>query len=255
MKRIFSGTLCKSESVGKAEQILGYLVGPLGFGFLSIMVNNYLNVYYTDVCGLGRLWGGSFMSVYPILVRILDVLTYVAAGWMVDRTVTKQGKARPYLLLSAVLLPISGMLLFLVPQNNDWLAALVVLGSNILFFAVVVTLYTTANTLMIPLASTDEKERSRLAVTANAQLLITGSTVALVFPAVVLPIIGVEQSRWITVMGITAGIAVPLLLLQYFLPGNVSQSKRKQLEEKNGEIGYLFYSSLAAAAGAINGLC
>lgn len=158
MKRIFSGTLCKSESVGKAEQILGYLVGPLGFGFLSIMVNNYLNVYYTDVCGLGRLWGGSFMSVYPILVRILDVLTYVAAGWMVDRTVTKQGKARPYLLLSAVLLPISGMLLFLVPQNSDWLAALVVLGSNILFFAVVVTLYTTANTLMIPLASTDEKE-------------------------------------------------------------------------------------------------
>lgn len=216
MKRIFSGTLCKSESVGKAEQILGYLVGPLGFGFLSIMVNNYLNVYYTDVCGLGRLWGGSFMSVYPILVRILDVLTYVAAGWMVDRTVTKQGKARPYLLLSAVLLPISGMLLFLVPQNSDWLAALVVLGSNILFFAVVVTLYTTANTLMIPLASTNEKERSRLAVTANAQLLITGSTVALVFPAVVLPIIGVEQSRWITVMGITAGIAVPLLLLQYF---------------------------------------
>ena len=94
------GTLCKGETVGKGERFLGYLVGPLGFGFLSLMVNSYLNVYYTDVCGLGRLWGGSFMSVYPILVKGLDVLTYLAAGWLVDRTVTTQGKARPYLLLS-----------------------------------------------------------------------------------------------------------------------------------------------------------
>ena len=76
------GTLCKGETVGKGERFLGYLVGPLGFGFLSIMVNSYLNVYYTDVCGLGRLWGGSFMSVYPILVKGLDVLTYLRpAGW------------------------------------------------------------------------------------------------------------------------------------------------------------------------------
>ena len=48
------GTLCRGEKVSKQERFLGYLVGPLGFGFLSIMVNSYLNVYYTDVCGLGR---------------------------------------------------------------------------------------------------------------------------------------------------------------------------------------------------------
>ena len=98
MKKItLPGTLCRGEKVSKQERFLGYLVGPLGFGFLSIMVNSYLNVYYTDVCGLGRLWGGSFMSVYPILVKGLDVLTYLAAGWLVDRTVTTQGKARPCL--------------------------------------------------------------------------------------------------------------------------------------------------------------
>ena len=117
MKKItLPGTLCRGEKVSKQERFLGYLVGPLGFGFLSIMVNSYLNVYYTDVCGLGRLWGGSFMSVYPILVKGLDVLTYLAAGWLVDRTVTTQGKARPYLLLSGALLPVSALLLFLVPR-------------------------------------------------------------------------------------------------------------------------------------------
>ena len=151
MKKItLPGTLCRGEKVSKQERFLGYLVGPLGFGFLSIMVNSYLNVYYTDVCGLGRLWGGSFMSVYPILVKGLDVLTYLAAGWLVDRTVTTQGKARPYLLLSGALLPVSALLLFLVPQGNDFLTAAAVLCSNLFFFAVVATLYGTANTLMVP---------------------------------------------------------------------------------------------------------
>ena len=140
MKKItLPGTLCRGEKVSKQERFLGYLVGPLGFGFLSIMVNSYLNVYYTDVCGLGRLWGGSFMSVYPILVKGLDVLTYLAAGWLVDRTVTTQGKARPYLLLSGALLPVSALLLFLVPQGNDFLTAAAVLCSNLFFFAVVAT--------------------------------------------------------------------------------------------------------------------
>lgn len=216
MKKItLPGTLCRGEKVSKQERFLGYLVGPLGFGFLSLMVNSYLNVYYTDVCGLGRLWGGSFMSVYPILVKGLDVLTYLAAGWLVDRTVTTQGKARPYLLLSGALLPVSALLLFLVPQGNDFLTAAAVLCSNLFFFAVVATLYGTANTLMVPLSSTDPRERSQLAVTVNAQGLLTGTTLAVVFPAVILPAIGVDQGRWITVMVCTAVVAVPLLALQY----------------------------------------
>ena len=40
MKKItLPGTLCRGEKVSKQERFLGYLVGPLGFGFLSIMVN------------------------------------------------------------------------------------------------------------------------------------------------------------------------------------------------------------------------
>ncbi len=208
-------SLCPPERIGGAERWLGYLIGPLGFGFLSIMVGSYLNVYYTDVCGLGRLWGGSFMSVYPVLVKILDVLTYLAAGWLVDRTRSKAGKARPWILLSAVLLPVSAMLLFLVPEGNDFLTAAAVLGSNVLYFAVVVTLYCTANTLMVPLSSADAAERSKLAVISNAQALITGSAVALLFPMVILPLIGVDRGRWIILMLLTAVVAVPLLLIQY----------------------------------------
>ena len=102
-----------------------------------------------------------------------------------------------------------------MPQGNDFLTAAAVLCSNLFFFAVVATLYCTANTLMVPLSSTDPRERSQLAVTVNAQGLLTGTTVAVVFPAVILPAIGVDQGRWITVMVCTAVVAVPLLALQY----------------------------------------
>ena len=237
MKRILlPKSLCKGEKVGKAERYLGHLVGPLGFGFLSIMVNSYLNVYYTDVCGLGRLWDGSFMSVYPILVKILDVFTYIAAGWLVDRTMTKQGKARPYLLLSAVLLPLSAMFLFLVPQTNDVLTAAAVLASNTFFFAVVVTLYSTASTLMVPLSSVDIQERSQLAVIVNSQGLITGVIVTVIFPAFILPAIGVDQGRWVTVMLLTAIFAVPLLVLQYlFTRERVTEQEQTAGETNQGK--------------------
>lgn len=228
-------SLCRSEKVGKAERYLGHLIGPLGFGFLSIMVNSYLNVYYTDVCGLGRLWGGAFMSVYPILVKSLDIVTYILAGWLVDRTVTKQGKARPYLLMSALLLPVSALFLFLVPEGNSVLTAGAVLTSNIFFFAVVATLYGTANTLMVPLTSTDVKERSQLAVVVNAQGLITGMTVTVIFPTVILPCIGIDQGKWITVMVITAGVAVPLLVLQYLFTRE-RVTEREQAEQKREEV-------------------
>ena len=60
MKR---NSFCPSERVGRAECWLGYLLGPLGYGLLSMLVGSYLNVYYTDVCGLGTLWNGRFMSI------------------------------------------------------------------------------------------------------------------------------------------------------------------------------------------------
>ena len=141
------------------------------------------------------------------MVKGLDVLTYLAAGWLVDRTVTTQGKAPAPTCCSAGAAACQRAALVFGAPGNDFLTAAAVLCSNLFFFAVVATLYCTANTLMVPLSSTDPRERSQLAVTVNAQGLLTGTTVAVVFPAVILPAIGVDQGRWITVMGYTAVVA------------------------------------------------
>lgn len=79
----------------------------------------YLNVYYTDVLKLTGVWGGAFLVIFPIISKIVDAITNVAMGYIIDRTRTKEGKARPWLLLSAPLLAVTGILLFTVPSGSE----------------------------------------------------------------------------------------------------------------------------------------
>ena len=108
----------KSADVTKGEKWLGYLVGPAGALLLNAVLASYLNVYYADVLKLTGVWGGAFLMVFPIMSKVIDAVTNIAMGQLIDRTKTKEGKARPWMLLSAVLLPITGILLFAVPNAS-----------------------------------------------------------------------------------------------------------------------------------------
>lgn len=106
-----------SKNVTNKEKWLGYLLGPCGALLINgILGSTFLNQYWTDVLKIGGLWGGAFLIVFPVVSKLLDVVTNFIMGWLIDRTKTKQGKARPYLLLAAFLVPITGILLYLVPD-------------------------------------------------------------------------------------------------------------------------------------------
>lgn len=109
----------RSENVTAKEKWLGYLLGPAGALLLNAVLATYLNVYYTDVLKLTGVWGGAFLVVFPIISKIVDAITNVAMGYIIDRTRTKEGKARPWLLLSAPLLAVTGILLFTVPSGSE----------------------------------------------------------------------------------------------------------------------------------------
>ena len=91
---VFSSRI-RSETVTKPEKWLGYLLGPAGALLLNAVLATYLNVYYTDVLNLTPLWGGVFLTVFPIVSKVIDAVTTVLMGQIIDRTRTKQGKARP----------------------------------------------------------------------------------------------------------------------------------------------------------------
>lgn len=227
--RIFNSKV-KSKNVTNKEKWLGYLLGPIGALLLNAVLGTYLNVYYTDVLKLTTVWGGLFLTIFPLVSKIIDAATNVLMGYIIDRTKTKQGKARPWLLVSAPFLTITGILLFVVPSGNITLQVIWVIFSYNLFYSFAFTIYTMAHSLMVPLSTRNTLQRGGLSVFNQiSTIMISGIVVALVFPMAIMPIVGVDKTSWIILMGIISGIALPLTLIEYYF------TKERITEEKSGE--------------------
>ncbi len=228
-KRIFN-TRITSPEVKAKEKWLGYLIGPSGALLLNAVLGTYLNVYYTDVLKLTTIWGGAFLTVFPIISKVIDAITNVIMGYVIDYTRTKQGKARPWLLLSAPLLAVTGILLFVVPSGNQILQIVWVAQSYNLFYSFAYTIFNMSHNLMVPLSTRNTEQRGGLSVFNQiSTIMMSGILVALVFPMVVMPALGVDKSKWILVMGILSVIALPLTLLEYYYT-----KERVTLEDEGG---------------------
>ena len=211
------GSLIRSENVSVKEKWLGYLLGPAGALLLNAVLATYLNVYYTDVLKLTTLWGGSFLVAFPMISKVIDAVTNILMGRVIDRTHTKEGKARPWLLLSAFLVPITGILLFTVPESNDIVKVIWIMISYNLFYSFAYTIFNMSHGLMVPLSTRNSTDRGGLSVFNQiTTIMMSGILVALVFPMVIMPMIGVDKTKWITLMCIISILALPLTLMEYF---------------------------------------
>ena len=207
----------KSNDVKASEKWLGYLLGPSGALLLNAVLATYLNVYYTDVLKLTTIWGGAFLTVFPIISKIIDAITNVIMGYIIDHTKTAQGKARPWILLSAPLLLISGILLFVVPQGNETVQVIWVMLSYNLFYSFAYTIYNMSHNLMVPLSTRNTEQRGGLSVFNQiSTIMMSGILVALVFPMLIMPQLGVDKSKWIVTMSILSCLALPLTLMEYY---------------------------------------
>lgn len=219
----------KSEHVTKAEKWLGYLIGPTGALLLNAVLSSYLNVYYTDVVKVGGLWNGSFLVIFPIISKIIDAITNVIMGQVVEKTRTRQGKARPWLFVAAPLLTITGILLVTVPNGGEIVQSIWIMVSYNLYYSIAFTIYNMSHRLMAPLSTRDTSERGGLAVFNNiAEIMMTGIVVALLFPMLIMPRIGADKGSWIMVILILSILAFPLTMMEYYFT-------RERVTEENAD--------------------
>lgn len=208
----------KSANVQNSERWLGYFLGPaFVMTMFYICGQTYLNMFYTDVLKMTPLMGGMFLVMLPVVSKILDAITNILMGQLIDRTKTKEGKARPWLLISAPLLVISGILLFTVPTANTTLQVIWVMFSYNFYFCIAFTMYNISHTLMVPLSTRNNKQRDTLAMLSSmGQSMIPGTIVSILFPALILPVIGVDQGKWVSVMSALSILMLPAILLEYY---------------------------------------
>lgn len=219
----------RSRNVTGQERWLGYLLGPCGALLLNAVLATYLNVYYTDVLNLTHVWNGLFLTIFPVVSKIIDAVTNIAMGYIIDRTRTRQGKARPWILISAPLLCVTGILLFTVPSGNEILQICWVMISYNLFYSIAYTIYNMSHNLMVPLSTRNVLQRGGLSVFNQiSTIMMSGIIVALVFPMAIMPLLGVDASKWITVMSILSILALPLTLMEYYF------TKERVTEETAG---------------------
>ena len=222
-----------SQNVTGKEKWLGYLLGPCGALLLNAVLATYLNVYYTDVLKLTTVWGGAFLVVFPLVSKIIDAITNVIMGYIIDRTKTKQGKARPWLLLSAPLVALTGILLFTVPNAGETVQVIWVMLSYNLFYSFAYTIYNMSHNLMCPLSTRNTIQRGGLSVFNQiSTIMMSGIIVALIFPMAVMPMLGVDQTKWILVMSVLSILSLPLTLLEYYFTKERVTEEQSGMEEK-----------------------
>ncbi|MDO5137858.1 MAG: MFS transporter [Oscillospiraceae bacterium] len=204
------------EKVIKGEKYVGHLLGPIGVSLLTSVLNSYLNIYYTDVMDLSRRWGGLFLSLLPLVSKIICVFTSLKMGMLVDSCKSPQGKARPWILLSVPFQIIGMICLFFVPDSDPVMQTVWVFFFYLVYYAVGNTAYSTSHSLMVSLATRDETERRGLSRMSNAFGMVSGSVLVMIFPIFLLPWMGADMKRWQTVILIMTAVCAPLMLLEYF---------------------------------------
>jgi GPH family glycoside/pentoside/hexuronide:cation symporter len=207
----------KSANVSNGERWLGFFLGPAGAALLNTIFLSYLNVFYTDVIKIGWVWGGVFLAVFPIISKVIDSVTNLLMGQIIEKTKSPQGKARPWLLISAPLVCITSVLMFAVPNASSIIQVIWIMLSYNLFYSFAFTMYNMSSILMSPLSTRNVKQRDGLAMLSNmGTVMIPGMLITMIFPLALLPIMGVDQGKWLTVISIVSIFALPLILLQYF---------------------------------------
>lgn len=94
---------------------LGFGVGDLGFNFYWTTIASFLAAFYTDVFGISAAAAGTMLFV----TRIIDAFTDPVMGAIADRTRTRYGKFRIYLLVMGVPMAAAAVLTFTTPGLDD----------------------------------------------------------------------------------------------------------------------------------------
>lgn len=100
-----------SDKLSGKEKV-GYATGDLACNLIFSTVGAFLMYFYTDVYGLAPM----AVSMIFLVARIWDGLNDPIMGVIVDRTKSKHGKFRPYLLYGALPFTLIAILCFTVPD-------------------------------------------------------------------------------------------------------------------------------------------
>ncbi len=223
---IWSNPLLRSKinspNVKPPEMLLGYLIGPFGALLASGIFTSQLQNYLTNVLKLDL----AFLTGLQLLSTILIVAANLIVGQLIERTRTLAGKARPWILLSALTLSVSSVLMFIVPFEDQTARMVWIAIAYNLYYAVGFPIYNTANSTLVPVSTRNSQQRATLASFTNIASLGVMGVGSMIFPMLVSMALKEDQNLWFVAMLAVAVFTALTILLQF-------QFTRERVTEEN----------------------
>jgi glycoside/pentoside/hexuronide:cation symporter, GPH family len=159
---------------------ISYGVADMGFNFYWANIFTFLMFFYTDVFGISGLATGTMLAA----IKVINAFTDPMIGALADRTSTRFGKFRPYLIWMALPLAAAGVLTYTTP-NLSGQGKLIYAYATYLFMMVCYTGINIPYNALSGVMSSNPQERSmvnglRFIFAFAGSTLVTATTPKLV---------------------------------------------------------------------------
>ncbi len=192
-------------------------VGDFGASVIIASLQFYMLFYYTDAVGINPAIAGSAMLVGKLT---WDMINDGLFGYLIDRTKSRYGRRRPYLLFGSIPLGLSFWALLSLPSGLGDVAAFFAILGTFMLYDTFQTLVNTAYSAMTAELTTDYDERTGLATTRmlfNVVGYIFGAAVTTILAGVFQNSLGFSLRASWSMVGLVFGLlAAGTLLIPAF---------------------------------------
>jgi len=140
----------------RLSEKIGYGFGDMSSSMFWKIFSYYLPFFYSNIFGLSLAHAGTLVLV----TKLYDAVSDPVMGLIADRTNTRWGKYRPYLLWIAIPFAIAGVLAFFTPQTDNYTFKHVYAYVT---YILMMTVYTAINVpygAMLGVMTDDSREKS-----------------------------------------------------------------------------------------------
>lgn len=214
----FLNSRITTASMTMKEKILGYLVGPVGILALVAIVNQLLELYYTEVFYIDEIFGAGNYLLMSWVTKAVGIVAGLLIAYVVEHNVSSQGRIRPMVLIGCLFSAVSSFFLFYIPDMANWAKLAWVYVFNILFngfgsalLALRVNLFT--------LCTRNQNDRNLVNLFEKvSSYLLVGTAVTLTVGSVLYYTMlhGHPAENWYGLVGIAALASIPLSLVHYY---------------------------------------
>ncbi len=225
----------ESQKLSFKEKI-GYSLGDTASNLFFQTFILFLPIFYTDVFGLPA----AAMGTLFLFTRIFDAANDPIMGTLADRTNTRWGKFRPYILFFAIPFGIMGVLTFTTP-DFDASGKLIYAYLTYNFLMVMYTIVNVPYSALMGVITPNSMERTevssyRFVAAFIGALIVQASTISLVkyFGK------GSDAVGWQWAMGCLAGLAALLFFITFITTKERVQPPKEQKAEFKKDLRDLF---------------